>query len=40
MPVFLPFCWVARWFIAIVTKPDKVLRKIRYVVRASRKMEE
>lgn len=40
MPVFLPFCWVARWFIAIVTKPDKVLRKIRYVVKASREMEE
>ena len=40
MPVFLPFCWVARWFFAIVTKPDKVLRKIRYVVRASREMEE
>ena len=40
MPVFLPFCWVARCFFAIVTKPDKVLRKIRYVVRASREMEE
>lgn len=40
MPGFLPFCWVARWFFAIVTKPDKVLRKIRYVVRASREMEE
>lgn len=40
MPVFLPFCWVARWFFAIVTKPDKVLRKIKYVVRASREMEK
>lgn len=39
-PVLLPFCWVARWFIALVTKPNKVLRKIKYVVRASREVGE
>lgn len=40
VPVLLPLCWIARWFISIVTKPDKVLRKIKYVVRASREVGE
>lgn len=39
MPFLLPFCWVARWINAIVTKPQIVLQKMKYVVKMERKVK-
>lgn len=38
LPFLLPFCWIARWVIAVVTKPQKVWRKVRYIVRADKEV--
>lgn len=40
MPFLLPFCWIARWVIALVTKPQIVLRKVRYVAKAGKEVKK
>ena len=39
VPWLLPFCWIARWFYAIFTKPKNVVTKVKMFARVSKDVE-